>query len=138
MPSELAAAQASLEDALAALDLRFEPTPAGLGVTVTWGMPYFRRFVPKLADEHIPIDLRATKSAKKPVKALLDARRFPSDPPGTILEASDVAVLLRSDSLANIAAAAKALFDELDLFEVTSIRKGFAGGGFDGGQSLHQ
>ena len=30
----------------------------------------------------------------------------------------------------------KALFEDLDLFRVTSIRKGFAGGGFDGGRSL--
>jgi hypothetical protein len=133
---ELAGAQAALEDALRKLERRYEPTPAGLGATVAWGLPYFRRFVPKLADEHIPVDLRATKSKDKPVRVLLDARRFPSDPHETILEANDVAVLLRSDSLGHIGAGSKALFQELDLFEVTSIRKGFAGGGFDGGQSL--
>ena len=38
--------------------------------------------------------------------------------------------------LDHIAAASKAIFRELDLFRMTSIRKGFAGGGFDGGQSL--
>ena len=86
--------------------------------------------------QHIPIDRRATRTRRKPVPALLDAIRFPSDPAETILEANDVAVLLRSDPLDHIAAGAKALFDELDLFRVTSIRKGFAGGGFDGGQSL--
>jgi hypothetical protein len=129
-------AQAALEDALAKLERTFEPSPAGLGVTVAWGLPYFRRFVPKLAAEHIPVDRRATKTKRKPVRVLLDALRFPSDPHETILEANDVAVLLRSDSLGHIAAGAKALFEELDLFEVTSIRKGFAGGGFEGGQSL--
>jgi hypothetical protein len=133
---ELAEAQAALEDALAELDRRFEQTPAGLGVAVAWGLPYFRRFVPKLAEEHIPVDRRATKSKDKPVRVLLDSIRFPSDPEETILEANDVAVLLRSDSLDHIAAGAKALFTDLDVFDVTSIRKGFAGGGFDGGQGL--
>jgi hypothetical protein len=132
----LVEAQDALEDAIRKLERRFEPTPAGLGITVAWGLPYFRRFVPRLAEEHIPVDRRATKTKQKPVRVLLDAIRFPSDPPETILEANDVAVLLRSDSLGNIDESAKALFDDLDLFAVTSIRKGFAGGGFDGGQSL--
>ncbi len=133
---ELAGAQAALEDALRSLERRFEPTPAGLGITVAWGLPYFRRFVPKLAEEHIPVDVRATKTKDKPVRVLLDARRFPSDPEETILEANDLAVLLRSDRLDHIARASTALFDDTGLFRVTSIRKGFAGGGFDGGKSL--
>ena len=53
-----------------------------------------------------------------------------------MLEQNDVAVLLRSDRLDHIADGAKALFERLDLFEVTSIRKGFAGGGFEGRRSL--
>src|SRR5439155_5022660 len=52
------------------------------------------------------------------------------------LEANDVAVLIRSDNLDAIEDAAKTLFDELGALRPTSIRKGFAGGGFDGGQSL--
>jgi hypothetical protein len=132
---DLVEAQKALEDALAKLDRDYEQSPAGLGVTVAWGLPYFRRFVPKLADEHIPIDRRASKSRDEPVRVLLDSRRFPSDPAETILEANDVAVLLRSDSLDHIAAGSKAILDP-GLFEVTSIRKGFAGGGFDGGQGL--
>jgi hypothetical protein len=132
---ELAEAQRALEGALAELDGRFEQSPAGLGVTLAWGLPYFRRFVPTLADEHIPIDRRASKSKDKPVRVLLDSMRFPSDPADTILEANDVAVLLRSDSLDRIAAGSKAIL-RLGLFDVTSIRKGFAGGGFDGGQGL--
>jgi hypothetical protein len=132
---ELAEAQRALEDALAELGGRFEQSPAGLGVTLAWGLPYFRRFVPTLADEHIPIDRRASKSKDKPVRVLLDSMRFPSDPADTILEANDVAVLLRSDSLDRISAGSKAILS-LGLFDVTSIRKGFAGGGFDGGQGL--
>src|SRR2546430_2971854 len=41
--TDLRRAQRDLEDALAGLDSRFEPTPAGLGVTVAWGLPYFER-----------------------------------------------------------------------------------------------
>ncbi len=133
---ELADSQTALEDALRSLERRFEPTPAGLGITIAWGLPYFRRYVAKLADEHIPVDRRATKAGHEPVRVLLDARRFPSDPEETILEANDLAVLLRSDSLDHLAAGSKALFRDLDLFAVTSIRKGFAGGGFGGRQSL--
>jgi hypothetical protein len=134
--SDLAGAQEALEEALVQLEQRYAPTPAGLGITVAWGLPYFRRYVPALAEEHIPIDRRATSTASKPVRVLLDAIRFPSDPEETILEANDVAVLLRSDSLDAIQDAARAIFTDLDVFAVTSIRKGFAGGGFEGGQSL--
>jgi hypothetical protein len=132
----LAGAQSALEDVLRKLDEQFEQTPAGLGVTVTWGLPYFRRYVPEQADEHIPVDLRASKSKAKEVRVLLDSIRFPSDPDETILEQNDVAVLLRSDHLDHIAAGSNTIFTDLDVFEVTSIRKGFAGGGFDGGPGL--
>ena len=60
--SDLAGAQGALESVLAKLDRRYEQTPAGLGVTVAWGLPYFPRFVPKLAEEHIPVDRRASKT----------------------------------------------------------------------------
>lgn len=128
--SDLRAAQAELEYALSQIERTFPPSPAGLGVTVAWGLPYFRRFVPGQAEKHLPHDRRAGKGA------LLDAIRFPSDPEETILEGNDVAVLLRSDLLEHIRLAAKALFEDIDLLEVTSIRRGFAGGGFDGKRSL--
>nr|MBA2463179.1 hypothetical protein [Actinomycetota bacterium] len=129
---------ASLADAAAELELRlgrveslYEQTPAGLGVTLAWGLPYFARYVPGQAPVHLPFDRRAGKDA------LLDAIRFPSDPDELILEANDVAVLLRSDRLDAVAEGARVLFPEDDsIFAVTSIRKGFAGGGFAGGQSL--
>ena len=127
---DLRAAQRDLEDALAGLDGRFSPTPAGLGVTVAWGLPYFQRHVPAAWAEHGPHDRRAGKPA------LLPAIRFPSDPRSTKLEENDVAVLLRSDSLDHVAAGAKALFQDLRVLEPTSIRKGFAGGGFGGQRSL--
>jgi hypothetical protein len=133
---DLQKAQQDLEQILRKLEDEFAPSAAGLGITVAWGRPYFHRYVPRLSETHIPVDLRATKTASKAVPVLLDSRRFPSDPPELILESNDVAVLLRSDHLDHIAAGSKAIFQNADLFEMTSIRKGFAGGGFDGGQSL--
>ena len=127
---DLGDAQRKLEEVLAGLDRRYPATPAGLGVLVAWGLPYFRRYVPAPAQTYLPRDRRAETAA------LLDAVRFPSDPADTILEQNDVAVLLRSDKLDHIADAEHALFDGTGLFRVTSIRKGFAGGGFDGGVSL--
>ena len=130
-------AQGELEDALAGLDRRFAPTAAGLGVTVGWGLPYFRRYVSAEAERYLPVDRRASMAKGRDRRVLLDAIRFPSDPAETILEQNDVAVLLRSDDLGHIAAGAKAIFGNLgDLFELASIRRGFAGGGFGGGQSL--
>jgi hypothetical protein len=123
-------AQAGLEQALAELDDRYSLDAAGLGVTLAWGLPYFDRYVPEQAKVHLPFDHRAGKSA------LLPPRRFPSDPTDTILEQNDLAVLLRSDSRAHIEDARAALFDKLPYFTATSIRRGFAGGGFDGKQSL--
>jgi hypothetical protein len=70
------------------------------------------------------------------VHALLDAVRFPSDPPQTVLEQNDAVLLLRSDRLAAIADGARELVTKLDFWRPTSIRRGFAGGGFDGRQSL--
>jgi len=136
-PASLREAQSELEEALRKLDDRFEPTPAGLGVTVAWGLPYFGRFVHAQANRHVPLDRRATAARGRQVRVLEEAIRFPSDLPATILEHNDLAVLLRSDALDRIAEGSKAIFGDLEgMFRVTSIRKGFAGGGFDGDRSL--
>jgi hypothetical protein len=127
---DLRAAQHDFETALQRLDAEHAPNPAGLGVTVAWGLPYLNGHVAAQAKAHLPFDRRAGK----PV--LLPSRTFPSDPKDTVLEHNDLAVLLRSDRLEHIDAAHKALFDELKLFAVTSVRRGFAGGGFAGKQSL--
>jgi len=127
---DLHAAQHDLERALGELDAAYSPDPAGLGVTLAWGLPYFSQRVPAQTKTHLPFDRRAGK----PV--LVPERRFPSDPHDTILERNDVAVLLRSDDLDHIASARKALFEDLQVFHVTSMRRGFAGGGFSGKQSL--
>jgi len=127
---DVRAAQRELSDALEELDSRYEQTPAGLGVTLGWGLPYFERHVAEAWRTHAPYDRRARK------RALLPAVRFPSDPHETLLEENDVAVLLRSDSRDHIADGATVLFSDLSLFDVTSIRRGFVGGGFEGRRSL--
>jgi hypothetical protein len=126
---DLADAQATLANLLAQIDHDYEPTPAGLGVTVAWGLPYFHRLVPGAALAHLPQDTRAGKPA------LTDARTFPSDPTDTVLEANDVAILMRSDMRAHIDDALDRLKSS-GLFHLTSLRRGFAGGAFDGGDSL--
>jgi hypothetical protein len=135
--AELLRAQAALEEALLDLDEEFESSARGLGVTVAWGLPYFDQYVPAPAGRHLPLDRRASASRDKPVHALIDAIRFPSDPDDVVLEDNHLAVLLRSDEQEHVAEGARAIFGELDsLFEMTSIRKGFAAGGYDGGRSL--
>src|SRR5919204_3550391 len=134
--TDLRMAQAELERRLRKLDARFESTPAGLGISVAWGLPYFRRHVPGPARAYLPIDVRASRERNRPVGALLDAIRFPSDPKDTVLEDNDVAVLLRSDDDRHVEAGAKAIFDGFDALQMTSVRRGFVGGGFSGRQSL--
>ncbi len=151
-------AQEQLESAIKKLEEVYPQTPSGLGITVAWGLSYFQHYIPQLGKSsshfqagtsyphYLPIDQRASKAVGKPVQAILDAITFPSDQPPSgfpqvILEQNDVVVLFRSDSLDHITAGANALFgrgsDQVgELFTVTSIRKGFAGGGFYGGQGL--
>ena len=107
--ADLADAQKTLESALSDLEARFAPTPAGLGIAVAWGLPYFDRLVPAAWRANAPFDRRASRAA------LLPAERFKSDPDQTLLEENDLAVLLRSDHLDHIADGAKSLFDKLDL-----------------------
>jgi len=94
--TDLKSAQNDLETALLRLDTQYPLNPAGLGVTVAWGLPYFDQHVAAAARRHHPFDHRAAKSV------LLPSRRFPSDPDGTLLESNHVAVLLRSDRLEHI------------------------------------
>jgi len=131
-------AQAELEHVLVGLDREFPATPAGLGLAVVWGLPYFERYVPGPARRHLPIDRRASGTKGRTVSVLLEAIRFPSDPKDVRLEGNDLAVHLRSDSSDHVAAAQKAIFGgRLDgILKPTSIRKGFLGGGFGGRQSL--
>src|SRR2546421_2743831 len=151
-------AQHHLESVLMGLERRFPPTPTGVGNIVAWGGRYFQQYVPRLGrtsgffkagtpyPAYLPIDLVTSKMEGHTVYALQESMTFPSDqpPPGfgpVRLEQNDVAVLLRSDSIANIMAATNALFgpgsnQAGSLFKVTSIRRGFSGGGSYGQQGL--
>ncbi|MGW1973792.1 DUF7405 family protein, partial [Streptomyces tubercidicus] len=151
-------AQHHLESVLMDVEGEFPSTPTGVAVTVAWGLPYFHHYVPTLGKTsgffkagtrypaYLPVDLATSKTKGRTVYALQEARTFPSDqsPPGfgpVRMEQNDVAVLLRSDSLANIKAAQNAIFGPGgnragSLFKVTSIRRGFSGGGFYGQQGL--
>jgi hypothetical protein len=136
-PAALQEAKQTLEDVLRRADARYGPAPAGLSISVGWGKPYFDRWVPGPAARRLPVDLRASKAASRRVHALIDAIRFPSDPEDVILEQNDVAFFFRSDSREHIATVSSKVFDEIgDALELTSIRRGFAGGGFHGGRSL--
>ena len=127
--ADLADARRTLDAVLAGLDADYAPSPAGLGITLAWGRPYFDLFVPDAAARLIPHDRRAGGSV------LIDAERFPSDPSDTRLEHNHVAILVRSDVREHIDDAVKRL-QGTKLFTITSIRRGFAGGGFDGERSL--
>ncbi|MEV6057924.1 hypothetical protein [Streptomyces sp. NPDC052107] len=151
-------AQHHLESVIQGLEKRFPPPPIGLGVVVAWGLPYFQHYIPSLGrsshffkartryPDYLPVDLITSKERGRTVYALQDARTYPSDQPpagfGQVrLEQNHVAVLLRSDSLDNIMEGTNALFGARsgqagDLFMVTSIRRGFTGGGHTGQQSL--
>src|SRR5215218_10284368 len=54
--SELRDAQHVLERALAELEADYAPSPAGVAVTVAWGLSYFERFAPTAWERHRPWD----------------------------------------------------------------------------------
>jgi len=144
--SALRAAQAELEAALRQVERRYPSPPAGLGVIVGWGLSYFNTYLVKLADStafplYLPVDNRASIDAKPTgepiVRALIDAIPFPSDPVDMVLEQNDVVFVFQSDSLDHVSAGAQMLLSRLDgMLELTSVRKGFVGGGFGGKTSL--
>ncbi len=131
----LLGAQKRLESALRKLDRAYPQTPKGLGVTVAWGEPYFKTFLPRLANgrrypDYLPADEQTSWLTLRRVPVLGPSPRFASDDESLVLEENDVSVLFRSDSLGHVAAGADAVFGKLDdLFKVTSVRKGFVGGG---------
>lgn len=141
-PAKLVQAQTRFEHALVTLERRYPPTAAGLGVTVAWGLPYFKRLVPKLADgrrypTYLPTDRGASKSQRKHVAAVLDASRFTSDTTDVVLGGDDLAILFRSDNAAHLDDGYHALIESFgDVFAVQTVRNGFAGGGFGPGPGL--
>jgi hypothetical protein len=131
--SALVGAQKRLEAALKRVESAQPPTAAGLTFIIAWGLPYFRTFVPGPWSQKAPRDGPPNGQQL----AVLDAIRFPSDPPDVVLEDNHVAFKIRSDSSSIIQAAATQLFVDKaspaylgDLFQLTSRRVGFAGRGF--------
>jgi hypothetical protein len=128
--SALRSAQKDLEAVLGSLEheglLTF--TPSGLGLAVVWGLPYFDRYLsPSVVSKYMPVDVSAPKADHADRRVLRASLRFATDPDSTLLEDNDVAVVMASDSLAHLATAYSAIFEDsvADLFEVTSRRKGF-------------
>ena len=125
-------AQQVLETAIAGLEdqglLDFRPT--GLGLVVGWGLPYFNLLPPTLTTSWLPVNLTASQANNETTLAILDAIAFASDPPEVVLEQNDMAFVLASDHLDNIASASDALFNgpAADLMTITSIRRGFVDG----------
>lgn len=136
-----------LEAALRAVEAAYAYAPSGVFPLVAYGLPYFRAHVPgDVFNDHLPV---MTGADAAPVAhptgppALLDAMRFASDPPTTLLEANEVAFHFRSDVLSYLRDVHAALFgrsgtlagqpapaaDLSDLFSVTSVRTGFVGAG---------
>lgn len=137
--------QQRLEAALHAVETAYPYSPSGVFVLVAYGMPYFRTYIDsKIFDAHLPRMADTPDAADaNAAPALLDAVRFPGDPPSTLLEANDLVFHLRSDVLENLQDVQRALFersgrlagqpaeaaDISDLFHITSIRTGFVGPG---------
>jgi hypothetical protein len=130
--------QRRLEAALAAVESAYPYSPAGVFALVAYGLPYFRRSLhPDVVAAHLP---RMTADG---APVLLDAIRFATDDPYTVLEAADLVFHLRSDTLEQLHDVWRALFggsgtlagraapeaDLSDLFAVTSVRTGFIGAG---------
>lgn len=134
-------ARATLETAFREIESRHRPTPAGLGVVVAWGTPYFRRFIPRVGSSafpaYLPVDMIASKAAKRPVPAFFDTQRFASDPEATRLEENDLCIVFQSDRLDHITDESARLFKALSgMVRITSVRRGFVGDGFGGRVSL--
>ena len=130
--------QQRLEAALRTIESTYPYSPAGVFVLVAYGVPYFRSYVrPDIFNANLP------RMVDSGAPVLLDAIRFASDQPSTLLETNDVIFHLRSDSLAILRDVQHALFARSDtlagqpapaadlsgLFQITSVRTGFSGRG---------
>jgi hypothetical protein len=135
-------AQGRLNKALEEVESIYPSNPSGLFIQVTYGLPYFEDFLPaSITDKYMP---RALDGGEPKDWALIEAIKFPNDPATLILEHNDVSFHFKSDYSDHISDAIRALFypDNYnlngipgenvyvgDLFNVTSVRRGFAGRG---------
>jgi hypothetical protein len=127
--ADLKAAQKELEALLARMesDGLLTYTPAGLGLALCWGLPYFQHRLPAAALAQLPQDLASPLVGGHHQQALLGSVRFASDPASTILEENEVAVVMASDSVSHLDTAYSTLFEGSlkGLFRVMSGRRGF-------------
>jgi hypothetical protein len=130
-------AQKRLEAALAKVEKPYPSTAAGVTIVVAWGLPYFRTYVNGPWQAKGPRDLTLPLENGQRPFAVLDAIRFPSDPPSVVLEDNHVAFKIRSDKQSIVQSIETQLFADPnsgayigDLFDLISKRIGFAGRGF--------
>jgi hypothetical protein len=137
--------QQRLEAALRAVEAAYSYSPAGVFALVAYGLPYFHSYIrPQVFETHLPYMADTPDAADaKGMPVLVDAIRFPSDPPSMVLEANDIVFHLRSDTLDHLLDVQRALLEGsgklagrpapsanvADLFHVTSKRTGFVGAG---------
>ncbi|MFZ0661981.1 MAG: hypothetical protein WAM66_04755 [Acidobacteriaceae bacterium] len=135
-------AQSRLTAALEEIEAIYPLNPGGILTQVAYGLSYFKEFLPaSLTAKMMP---RAIENGKPGDWALIDAIRFPKDPADLTLENNDVSFHFKSDFQGNLRDVIDALFQPGahvlngipvenvyvgDIFNVTSIRRGFAGHG---------
>ncbi|MGH9359139.1 MAG: DUF7405 family protein [Terriglobia bacterium] len=135
-------AQKRFEKALEEIESVYPLNPSGIFAQIAYSLSYFRDYIPaNVTDKYMP---RALDNGKRGDWALIDAIKFPKDPATLILEHNDVSFHFKSDYNEHISDVIRALFHPGvhflngipvenvyvgDLFNVTSIRRGFAGRG---------
>lgn len=135
-------AQERLSRALDECEAVYPPNPGGIFIQTAYGLPYFTDYLPeKITAEYMP---RALDNGEKKDWALIDSIKFPKDPATLILEHNEISFHFKSDYNEHISDVIRALFQPGaqfmngipvedvyvgDLFNVTSIRRGFAGRG---------
>ncbi len=135
-------AQSRLNAALDEIEGVYPLHPGGILMQVAYGLSYFKDFIPAaVTDRLMP---RAIENGKPGAWALIDSIKFPKDPDHLVLEQNDISFHFKSDYNEHINDVMRALFQPGthalngipaenvyvgDLFNVTSIRRGFAGRG---------
>src|SRR5439155_6142170 len=122
----LKSAQPRLEAALTQVEAPYPGTGAGLTMVISWGLPYFRTYVPTQWQAKAPRDLTLPLVNGQRQFGVLDAIRFPSDPPTVVLEDNHVAFKIRSNDSTIVQTVEQQLFgdpggpaDVSDLFQLT-------------------
>lgn len=140
--ASLKRAQERLSRALDEIEAIYPLNPSGIFIQVAYGLSYFTDYIPaKITDRWMP---RAADGDKSKDWALIDSIKFPKDPATLILEHNEISFHFKSDFNDHISDVMRALFQPGtrflngipaesvylgDLFNVTSIRRGFAGRG---------